>query len=115
MLKYQIKFIALILFMNIAFADKVAVNSMDEAVLISCQTTGHTLYYNCVAKPPTSPDEVAACTALKIKYLVCLTKLTIPYPLTPSLDPDPYSYSPFTPCKFETGHLILFDICPNIP
>lgn len=101
--------------MNIALANKVLVNQMDEALLLSCQTDGHTLYSNCVIKPPTSPDEVAACSALKIKYLGCLTKLTIPYPLTPSQDLDPYSYSPFTPCKFEIGHLILFDICPNTP
>lgn len=109
------KFMILILWINLAIANHISNNAMDESILLSCQATGHTLYSNCVAKPPATPDEVAACGMLKTTYLICLTKLTIPYPLTPATDPDPYSYSPFTPCTFETGHLILFDICPNSP
>lgn len=98
---------------NIVFSLNVPI--VDEALLISCQASGHALYYNCVIKPPVKPDDVAACGTLKTTYLGCLDKLNIPYPLIPSMDPDPHAYSPFTPCHFETGHLILYDICPSIP
>jgi hypothetical protein len=103
------------IFINIAVALSVHIPIMDEGLLISCQASGHALYYNCVVKPPIKPDDVAICGALKTSYLVCLAKLNLPYPLIPSTDPDPYAYSPFTPCRFETGHAILYDICPNIP
>lgn len=86
-----------------------------EALLVSCQASGHELYYNCVVKPAVKPDDVAACTTLKTTYLICLAKLNLPYSLIPSTDPDPYAYSAFTPCRFEIGHAILYDICPNIP
>lgn len=88
---------------------------VDEALLISCQASGHLLYSNCVIKPPIKPDDVAVCATLKTTYLICLGKLNLPYPLVPSLDPDPYSNNPFTPCHYETSHAILYDICPNIP
>lgn len=115
MLKYIMKFMILMLLINLTIANPISINAVDESVLLSCQATGHTLYSSCVVKPPSTPDEVAVCGTLKTTYLICLTKLTIPYLLTPSLETDPYSYSPFTPCGFETGHLILFDICPNSP
>jgi hypothetical protein len=87
---------------------------INETLLLTCQASGATLYNQCVIKEPVTPQQITACTALKISYILCLGQLNLPYPLVRSLDPDPYAYSPFTPCEYETGHLVLPEICPSI-
>lgn len=83
-----------------------------EALLVSCQVTGHSLYDSCVITPPTNP---ATCTSLLATYMACSKTLNSPYPMLISKDPDPYSWSPFDPCRFEVQKVILWDICPSSP
>ncbi len=90
---------------------KLNANPMDEIVLALCHTDGVLLYSNCVAVPVTTSEQVTACSALKIKYLAGLAQLTLPNSLTPSIEPDPYMLSPWSPCKFETSHLVIPEIC----
>jgi hypothetical protein len=111
---FKIYIVVLIFFLSKVNAISMA-NIQDEATLITCQTLGHSLYLSCVVIPPTEPKQIAACTAIKLSYDVCLQKITSPYPLTVSVDPDSNSHNPFTPCHYETGHMILFDICPSLP
>jgi len=86
-----------------------------EALLLTCQSFGHSLFNNCVRKIPVSAEELSACMALKASYLGCLNIINDLYPMEISKDPDPYVSSPFTPCTYETGHLVLYDICPSLP
>ncbi len=86
-----------------------------SVLLLVCQTNGIGLYNQCVVTPPVTPQQISACTTLKSTYLLCLQQLNLPYPLINSLDPDPYSGTPFTPCTYETGHLILPGICLTLP
>ena len=86
-----------------------------SALLLACQINGVDLYQQCVSTPPLTAQQLTACTALKSSYLLCLQQLNTPYPLLPSSDPDPYSENPFTPCSYETGHLILPGICLTLP
>ena len=109
MYKYLVMFFVV---MHTAFAiDIIAA----EAVLLTCQSTGHTLYAQCVVKVPITPDDIAVCTGLKASYTLCLAQLTAPSPLIPARDPDPYAINPFTPCTYEAAHVILYDICPTTP
>lgn len=102
--------IILVLICKLSVAKQIPANLLlDEAALISSQAMGHDLYANCVQRPPLTPEEVSRCSAVKVSYILLLKKLNTPYPLT--VTPDPYSYSPFTPCGFETANLVLFDIC----
>ena len=87
----------------------------NELLLTACQTTGGSLYAMCVAVTSLTPEQVVSCTGMKIKYTACLQQLNQPYPLIPAIDPDPYAWTPFSPCIFETGHLILPGLCPTLP
>jgi hypothetical protein len=87
----------------------------NEALLISCQSVGHVLFVSCVVVPPADSTQAAICAVLYAKYMACSTALNAPMPMIPSLDPDPYKISPYSPCRYEVGHVILFDICPNLP
>ena len=87
----------------------------NEALLVSCQSVGHILFASCVVVPPADSTQAAICAGLYAKYMACSTALNMPMPMVLSLDPDPYKSSPYTPCRYEVGHVILFDICPNIP
>lgn len=100
---------------NINFTYAVIDVVANEALLLSCQGNGHVLYSNCIVKIPITPDDIAACTALKTSYVLCLGQLNLPEALVMSSDPDPYKNNPFTPCHYETGHAILYDICPTLP
>ena len=102
-----IKYALFILLSNICFA----IDFANEALLLTCQAHGHILYANCVAKTPITPDDISTFFSLKTTYNLCLQELNQPLPLISSLDPDIYANSPFTPCNYETGHLILYDIC----
>ncbi len=102
----------LILFALIHYA---SASPVDEVLLKSCQATGHVLYSTCVATPPVTPEQVAACTALYSQYMICSTSLNAPQPMLPSKSPDPYTWSPYDPCRFEVHHYILWDICPSSP
>lgn len=90
-------------------------SEIEEAMLISCQGTGHALYSSCVVVPPVTPEQVAFCTSLLTQYTACSTTLNQPEIMVLSKDPDPYSWSPYDPCRFEVQHHILGDICPNTP
>lgn len=112
--------IAKILLLFILIANLKLVNSLTldpmEPVLLSCQATGHSLFYMCVIKPPTTPAEAAVCSSLLAKYTTCSIALNQPCAMQISVDPpDPYSWSPFSPCRFEVQRVILWDICPNTP
>jgi len=111
----MIVFKSLVLFFFCGSIAAVNLPFADEALLISCQATGHALFINCVIKLPIKPDDVASCVALKTTYVICLSRLNAPYPLMMAIDPDPYSSNPFSPCYYETGHVALYDICPSIP
>lgn len=82
-----------------------------EALLIMCQSFGSNLYNQCVKVPPVDDKQVAVCSGLKAAYNSCLSSLNAPYPLSLSLEPDPYGYTPFTPCEYDIAHLILKPIC----
>lgn len=104
-----------LLLVAVSMLNYAAVLPIDEAMLLVCQQVGSSLYNSCVATLPVNPDQTAACGTLKASYLACLQALNAPYPLVPSLDPDPYVDNLFTPCTYETGHLVLPSICPTLP
>jgi hypothetical protein len=88
---------------------------MNEGVLVSAQSQGHTIYYSCIATPPVSTQQIAACSVMYKAYNSTLQLLNAPLPIMPSLDPSPFSWSPYDVCRFETGHMALLDLCPSIP
>jgi hypothetical protein len=104
--------ISLLIYSKLGYAVSI-INTTDEALVLACQTKGYMLYHSCVEVPPITTEQVAWCTSLKLAYITCLRIINTPYPLVISTDPDPYSMSPFTPCTYETGHSILYTICPN--
>ena len=81
------------------------------ALLSVCRGLGHSLYFTCVVNPPKTKEEHALCISKKASYTMCLAKINRPYILTKAMDLDLYSYSLFSPCKYETGHLVMYDIC----
>ena len=76
-----------------------------------CRGLGHSLYFTCIVNPPKTKEEYAVCISKKAGYEMCLIKINKPYRLTNAMDPDLYSYSPFSPCKYDAGRLVMYDIC----
>ena len=81
--------------------------AFDEAVLASARAQGTSIYYACIINPPEDPAQQAACEAAHLTYVFTLRLLNAPYPLVPSTDPDPYSWSLYDICTFEVGHIIF--------
>ena len=88
-----------------------AVQLLDEVILLSCQGLGTNLFSQCIIVPTLTPQQLTQCSILKVSYILCITELNAPYPLIPSIIPDIYYYSPFTPCTYEISNLILPGIC----
>ena len=107
------KIIIIMCFIKFCYAADTII--VDEALLLTCQSIGHDLYNTCVVTPPADPAQEAVCAGLYGSYLSCSATLTAPQTMMLSSDPDPYTSSPFDPCKFEVNHQILFDICPTLP
>ncbi len=104
------------IFIIIVFAAHVAIASeIEEALLGSCQVTGHALYSHCVVVLPVTPEQVTYCTTLFTEYTACSVSLNQPEPMLLSKDQDPYVLSPYDPCRYEVQHYILGDICPSSP
>jgi hypothetical protein len=91
-----------------------AISFAGAALFSTCQTLGHSLYFTCVVNPPKTKEEFVVCHSKKVSYEMCLIKLNRPYPLTKAIDPDLYVYSLFSPCKYETSHLVMHDICVKL-
>jgi len=109
---------ALLLLGSVAMINAFA-GGIDEAMLASAATQGSAVYYNCIVTPPISAEQQAICAALYAKYVATLAVLNAPYPLIPSLDPDPYAWSPYDICRFEAGHIVFgmqlaVPYCPSI-
>jgi len=109
MLLQKIHLSKMILLVGIMFLP--CLSLADIALLTICQGLGHSLYFSCVVNTPKTKEEIAACIVKKASYEICLIKINQPYPVVKAMDPDLYSYSLFSPCKYETGYLVMYDIC----
>jgi len=87
----------------------------DEALLINVQSQGHTVFYSCIQTPPTTAAQATYCAGIYSSYVVSLQALNAPLPMVHSIDPSPFSWSPYDICRFDTANLALFDLCPSIP
>ena len=66
------------------------------------------LYFRCFVTNLTGePKVIATCTTLYTTYNATLTTINAPLPIVPSIDPSPYSWSPFDICRYETAHLVF--------
>lgn len=105
---------------NLAGIDIAIASPADEAVLASAYSQGVNIYNTCIAVPPIDPDQVAYCTSIYTAYVVTLSILNAPFPIVPSLDPSPYSWSPFDICKYEVAHMEFNSVvqspyyCPTV-
>ncbi len=102
------KFLMILMLLLSVYADDLS----DVIMLPICHANGLLLYNSCVITPVVTVEQVAACATLKVNYLACLAKLTIPVNLTPAT--DPYALSPWSPCKFETSRLVISEVCPSV-
>ena len=91
--------------------DLSTISFADAALLSVCRGLGHSLYFTCVVNPPKTKEEFAVCISKKSSYEACLATINRPYRITKAMDPDLYSYSQFSPCKYDAGHLVMYDIC----
>lgn len=92
---------------------------IDEVELALAATEGTIVYYTCIATPPVSVDQQAVCLALYTKYVATITAINAPYPLVPSIDADPYAWSPYDICRYEVGHIVFgnqvtIPYCPTL-
>lgn len=85
--------------------------SLDEYTLGICQSLSHSIYIECIKTPPITTLQISFCTEEYSDYIICLTELNLPYPLTFSYE-SIFNTSPFDICKYEVGRLINFDLCP---
>ena len=92
-----------------------AITSIDEeALLISCQTLGHSIYHSCIATPPATSSQVSYCTSTYSSYSKCLQGLNAPLPMLIATSPSPYSWSPYDICRYEPAFVAMFDLCPSV-
>lgn len=80
---------------------------IDEALVASAYTQGANIYNTCIVTPPVDPNVIAYCTSVYITYTITLTTVNAPYPMLPSLDSSPYSWSPYDICKYEVAHMVF--------
>ena len=94
-------------------------NTPDEVLLQAAKSSGITVYHACIETPPVTAEQVAVCTNLYGNYVTALTTVNMPEKLIPSIDPDPYAWSPYDICRYETGHIVFGDqlslpYCPTV-
>lgn len=92
---------------------------IDEALLVSTISQGTNIFYTCIVVPPVTPHQNALCASLYSGYITSLTTLNEPYPLILSVDPDPYAWSTYDVCRYETEHTIFGNqgvqpYCPTV-
>ena len=110
------------LFCQIALVLSLNANALvtDEALIASAYNEGTNIYNLCIVKPPATPDAVATCTGLYSAYTNTLSLVNAPLPIVISLDPSPYSSSPFDICRYETAHMVFNSVlaapyyCPTV-
>ena len=83
---------------------------LDETLVNLAQAQGITIYHSCIDPPPADPNTVAYCNSIYIIYLSELTVINTPFPIVPSLDPSPYSWSPYDICRYEVANMIFNEI-----
>ncbi len=88
-------------------------NLKDVALLIKAKNLGNEVYQLCILTPPISPNQIITCGILYGKYQQAEIEITLPNPVIKSLDPSPYSNSPYDICHNETGHVIFSDYIPS--
>ncbi|MCX8514840.1 MAG: hypothetical protein ORN24_04655, partial [Burkholderiales bacterium] len=81
-----------------------------EVTVTSCQLTGHFIYSQCIAITPITTEQLDSCVATYATYTICLQIINNPYPLTPVIY-SKYHSNPFDICKYETGTLIMVELC----
>lgn len=86
----------------------------NEALLLSCQKQGCTIYTSCIMIPPITIHQASYCSVLYAKYLTCLQALNAPLPMLQSHHPSPYAWSPYDICRFETATVVI-SLCPSLP
>ena len=89
--------------------------AINEMLLEIVKSQGSRVFFTCVVTPPETPPSI--CSKLYARYLANLSALNAPNPLVLSIDPDPYSWSPFDICRYETEHIVFGDelIVPYCP
>jgi hypothetical protein len=91
----------------------------NEVLLTSSHEQGTHIYQTCIVTPPVTASQKALCAGLYSTYMSSLTKLNSAYPLTPTINPDPYSWSQYDICRYETSHAVFGDqltvpYCPTV-
>lgn len=81
--------------------------NINEVLFMQTKQTGVSIYNSCIANPPATPDQQAACGSLYTLYVSQLTILNNPLELKVSKDISPYASSPYDICKYEPAHLIF--------
>lgn len=103
------------LVIGLAVADPI----VDEALLGATKSAGSKVYWACIVTPPVTEVQKGICAGLYGTYMASLTALNAPLPIVLSIDPDPYVWSPYDICRYETGHIVFGDqgiqpYCPSI-
>jgi hypothetical protein len=96
------------------------VPAVDEAQLLATRSAGKTVYSSCILTPPVTNAQKLVCEGLYNTYKSALTLLNAPFPLIASIDPSPYTWSPYDICKYEPAHFVYppeggSPICPVLP
>ena len=92
---------------------------IDEALILAASSAGNKVYFGCIVTPPVTSAQKAICAGLYTTYNTALRAVNATLPLVPSLDPDPYAWSPYDICRYETGHIVFgnqlsLPYCPTI-
>lgn len=96
-----------LLLMTFVLANNAMALVVDEAMVTLANKQGIAVYDLCIAKPPVKPDAIAACATLYTTYVATLDVVNAPLPTVPSIDPSPYSWSPFDICRYEVAHMVF--------
>ena len=111
---------SLFLLMTFALASNAMALVVDEAIVALANKQGVNIYNMCIAIPPIDPDIVTSCTGLYVAYTATLSAVNAPLSIAPSIDPSPYSWSPFDICRYEVAHMVFNSIaaepyyCPTV-
>ncbi len=114
------KRLSLFLLMTFALASNAMALVVDEALIALANKQGVNIHNMCIAKPPVKPDAIAACATLYTRYTATLNAVNAPLAIVPSIDPSPYSWSPFDICRYEVAHMVFNSIatepyyCPTV-
>ena len=114
------KRLPIFLLLTSTLSSHVMATAVDEAMTALATTQGKAIYDLCIANPPVEPKVIATCTTLYTTYNATLTTINAPLPIVPSIDPSPYSWSPFDICRYETAHLVFNSVaaepyyCPTL-